>query len=104
MRLLGSVLLLVLTTIAVSAHTQTQLCWVVGRFDNTVYYAEAEGREDRSASFTELLDISGIDHSGVSCVQRPARDYINFKGRLLRDWENLELEVIDTTYMSDLDY
>jgi hypothetical protein len=60
-RFLGSMLLLLLTTSAVSAHTQTQLCWVVGRFDNTIYYAEAEGREDRSASFSELLNISGIE-------------------------------------------
>ena len=81
-----------------------QLCWVIGKFDNTVYYAEADGREDRSESFAELIHISGIEHFGVRCVQQPTPGYAKFRERLLRDWDDLELEVVNTTYMSDLDY
>ena len=42
----------------------TQFCSVKGMKDNTIYYAEATGREDRSASFADLLTISGIEHAG----------------------------------------
>jgi hypothetical protein len=42
-----------------------QFCWVQGRYDLTIYYAETEGRDDRSESFAELLRISGIDFDDV---------------------------------------
>lgn len=39
----------------------------MGKYDNTVYFAEVEDREDRQASFKELIEISGIDHYAVDC-------------------------------------
>jgi hypothetical protein len=89
---------------ALSAHSQVQLCWVVGKFDDTVYYGEAEGREDRSESFAELLYISGIEHAGVRCARHESAAHVEFKTRLLRDWQDLEFEIVNTSYMSDLDY
>ena len=81
-----------------------QMCWTVGRFDNTVYFAEIEEREDRSGSFAELLEISGIENFGVQCVRQDVRAHRRFKRHMIEDWRDLELEVINTTFMSDLDY
>lgn len=79
---------------------QTQLCWSMGRFDQTVYFAETSRLDDRSANFSELLNISAIDHNSVNCrflsgEQRTA---------LLVAWSYDRLEAIDTTFLSDLDY
>jgi hypothetical protein len=77
-----------------------QFCWVQGRYDLTIYYAEIEGREDRSDSFAELLRISGIDFDDVHCkTALAARE----RAQLFEVWRRRELEVIDTTFMSDLD-
>ena len=77
-----------------------QLCWVQGRYDLTIYYAEIEGREDRSESFAELLRISGIDFDDVHCkTALAARE----RAQLFEAWRRRELEIIDTTFMSDLD-
>lgn len=86
------------------AEGSVQFCWAMGRFDGTVYYAEAENREDRKQHFAEMLHISGIDYDGVNCVverlslQEPTRK------RLLRAWQAAELEIVDTTFLSDMDY
>ena len=48
-----------------ATDTRVQFCWAMGKFDHTIYYAEIENREDRQASFDELLEISGIDHQAV---------------------------------------
>jgi len=48
-------------------QARVQFCWAMGKFDHTIYYAEIENREDRQASFDELLEISGIDHQAVKC-------------------------------------
>jgi hypothetical protein len=85
-------------------NATAQMCWAIGRFDNTVYFAEIENREDRSGSFAELLEISGIENVGVQCVRQDVRSHRRFKRRMLEDWRGLELEVISTTFMSDLDY
>jgi hypothetical protein len=37
----------------------------MGKYDNTVYFAEVANREDRQKSFEELIEISGIDHYPV---------------------------------------
>jgi hypothetical protein len=79
---------------------QSQFCWVQGRYDLTIYYAENIGREDRSESFGELLRISGIDFDDLSCKQNLSAEQ---RMRLFEDWKRKELEVIDTTFMSDLD-
>ena len=81
-----------------------QFCWATGLLDNTVYYAEASDREDRSRSFDELLDISGIEHSAVTCFRKPIDVGRAMKLALLKEWQDSELEVVDTTFMSDLDY
>src|SRR5687768_13797122 len=57
-----------LPTNAWSRHGAAQMCWSLGKFDNTVYFAEIESREDRRASFASLLEISGIENYGVQCV------------------------------------
>jgi hypothetical protein len=89
---------------AAAQNGSAQMCWAIGRFDNTVYFAEIEGREDRSGSFAELLEISGIENAGVHCVQQDNRSHRRFKRQMINDWRDLELEVINTTFMSDLDY
>ena len=81
-----------------------QLCWAIGRLDDTVYFAGIEGREDRSESFASLIDISGLETFPARCVTLPVKDYRRLRQQLIAEWKQAELEVIDTTYMSDLDY
>ena len=91
--------------VASSARAQrddqkTQFCWSFGKFDQTVYFAESPQLDDRIESFTELLDISAIDHNLVECR------YVNSEQRIaiLRGWSGSRLETVDTTFLSDLDY
>ena len=90
---------------AVAADRDTgQLCWAIGKFDQTVYFAGIERREDRSASFASLIEISGLETFPVRCATLPVADYRRLRRRFIAEWKEAELEVIDTTYMSDLDY
>ncbi len=79
---------------------QMQLCWSFGQFDQTVYFAETPALDDRKASFTEMLDISGINHMLVKC------SYLGSQQRtvLLKEWSDARLETVNTTFLSDLDY
>jgi hypothetical protein len=98
-------LLFAATQTARSADTPTgQLCWAVGKFDNTVYFAGIEGREDRSASFASLIEISAIEAFPVKCLTLPLASYRALRAMLVEEWREAELEVIDTTFLSDLDY
>jgi hypothetical protein len=81
-----------------------QLCWAVGKFDSTVYFAGIEGREDRSASFASLIEISAIDAFPVQCATLPIAAYRALRALFVEEWMEAELEVIDTTFLSDLDY
>ena len=85
-------------------QTRVQFCWAMGKFDHTIYYAEIENREDRQASFTELLDISGIDHYQVQCTISETTAHGQVRARLMKEWLDSELETVDTTFLSDLDY
>jgi len=98
-------LLFAATQPARSADTTTgQLCWAVGEFDNTVYFAGIEGREDRSASFASLIEISGIEAFPAKCLTLPLASYRALLAMLVEEWREAELEVVDTTFLSDLDY
>jgi hypothetical protein len=98
-------LLLVMAPVSPAADRDTgQLCWAIGRLDDTVYFAGIEGREDRSESFASLIDISGLETFPARCVTLPVKDYRRLRRQLIAEWKHAELEVIDTTYMSDLDY
>jgi len=83
---------------------RVQFCWAMGKFDHTIYYAEIENREDRQASFDELLQISGIDHNAVKCSTSDAPTHRLARAALFRDWRESEFEIVNTTFMSDLDY
>jgi hypothetical protein len=87
-----------------SEPAHIQFCWAMGRFDHTVYFAEIENREDRQASFDTLLEISGIDHDAVNCTTSDLATYRVARARLMKDWRDSEFEVVNTTFMSDLDY
>lgn len=90
---------------ALAADRQAgQLCWALGKFDDTVYFAGIEDREDRSASFASLMEISGVEVFEIRCATLPVKDYRALRTRLIREWKEMELEIIDTTFMSDLDY
>jgi hypothetical protein len=104
--LTGCVMILVsIVPIRAGSPPQTaQMCWAFGRYDRTVYYASIDNREDRSASFLELLEISGIELAGHECVTRPLSTHAEFKEKLVAAWRRSELEVVDTTFLSDLDY
>jgi hypothetical protein len=95
-------------TAAQTAHgagnASGQLCWAIGRLDNTVYFAGIEGREDRSASFSSLIEISGIESFPVKCSTLPLAGYRALRAPLVEEWMEAELEVIDTTFLSDLDF
>lgn len=79
---------------------EMQFCWSLGKFDQTVYFAESSHRDDRSASFAEMLDISAIDHNLVECLHLNPDQRI----AILKNWSDARLETINTTFLSDLDY
>jgi hypothetical protein len=85
-------------------QARVQFCWAKGKFDHTVYYAEIENREDRQASFDELLEISGIDHDAVKCSTSDSATHRTARTKLLKDWLQSEFEIVNTTFLSDLDY
>ena len=87
------------------AHADyVQFCWSMGKYDNTVYFAEAENREDRQTSFDELLEISGIDHYPVQCRISDSASHHLVRPQILKNWLESELETANTTFLSDLDY
>ena len=81
-----------------------QRCWAFGPLDNTVYFAEIEHREDRSKEFESLMDISGVDHLPITCVTEQIRKHREQRAEFLRQWSRSGMEIVDTTFMSDLDY
>jgi hypothetical protein len=87
-----------------ATDTRVQFCWAMGKFDHTIYYAEIENREDRQASFDELLEISGIDHQAVKCSTTDSISHRSARVKLMKDWLESEFEIVNTTFLSDLDY
>ena len=91
-----------------SAHAadqdRVQFCWAMGKFDHTIYFAEVENREDRQASFDTLLEISGIDHHAVKCSTSDLATHRLAHMELFKNWRESEFEIVNTTFMSDLDY
>ena len=89
------------------AHAEqpvVQFCWCMGKYDNTVYFAEVENREDRQTSFEELIEISGIDHYPVQCRTSDSASHRLLRPLILKNWLESELETVNTTFLSDLDY
>ena len=89
---------------AFAAQNHVQFCWAVGKFDSTVYFAEVENREDRRHSFEQLLEVSGIDHYPVQCTISDVASHQAMRAQLIKEWLGSELETVDTTFLSDLDY
>jgi hypothetical protein len=85
-------------------QARVQFCWAMGKFDHTIYYAEIENREDRQASFDELLQISGIDHHAVKCSTSDLATHHSARAALFKNWRESEFEIVNTTFLSDLDY
>ena len=83
---------------------RVQFCWAMGKFDHTIYFAEVENREDRQASFDALLEISGIDHLVVKCSTSDLATHRLARAELFKNWRESEFEIVNTTFMSDLDY
>ncbi len=83
---------------------RVQFCWAFGKFDNTIYFAEAEDREDRQASFETLIAISGIDHHPVECRASDLKSHRLVRTELMKKWLESKFEIVDTTFLSDLDY
>jgi hypothetical protein len=90
--------------LAGTGEDRIQLCWALGALDNTVYFAEVQGREDRQASFADLLDISAIDHRRVECRASDPDSHRAWRTALMKEWSQSEFEIVNTTFMSDLDY
>ena len=103
-RLLWTAALLVPNLAYAAEQDRVQFCWAMGKFDHTIYFAEIENREDRQASFDALLEISGIDHNAVKCSTSDAPTHRLARAALFRDWRESEFEIVNTTFMSDLDY
>jgi hypothetical protein len=89
---------------AAADQDRVQFCWAMGKFDHTVYFAEIENREDRQASFDALLEISGIDHHAVKCSTSDAATHRSARAGLFKSWLESEFEIVNTTFLSDLDY
>ena len=87
-----------------SLEISAQLCWAIGKYDHTVYFAEIEGREDRQASFASLMAISGIYHRTLECRIQDITSHRSTLAALTKQWRDSEFEIVNTTYLSDLDY
>ena len=89
---------------AAAEQDRVQFCWAMGKFDHTIYFAEVENREDRRESFDALLEISGIDHLVVKCSTSDFATHRLARAELFKNWRESEFEIVNTTFMSDLDY
>ncbi|MGY2907058.1 hypothetical protein [Bradyrhizobium sp. URHC0002] len=89
---------------AAADQDRVQFCWAMGKHDHTIYFAEIENREDRQASFDELLEISGIDHHAVKCNTSDLATHHPARAALFKNWRESEFEIVNTTFLSDLDY
>ena len=103
-RLLLAVVLLAPVSAFAADQARVQFCWAMGTFDHTIYFAEVENREDRQASFDTLLEISGIDHHAVKCTTSDPETHRVARAKLMKDWRESEFEIVNTTFLSDLDY
>ncbi len=103
-RLLLIAALLAPNFVRAAEQDHVQFCWAMGKFDHTIYFAEVENREDRQASFDALLEISGVDHHAVTCTTSDAATHRRTRAALLKDWRESESEIVNTTFLSDLDY
>jgi hypothetical protein len=90
--------------LALADQDHVQFCWALGKFDHTIYFAEVENREDRQVSFEQLLDISGMNHDPVQCLISDVTSHRLVRAELMQKWLSLELETVNTTFLSDLDY
>ncbi|CAN7143971.1 hypothetical protein LJR220_000008 [Bradyrhizobium sp. LjRoot220] len=91
-------------SLARADQNHVQFCWALGTFDNTIYFAEVESREDRQDSFGQLLGISGMDHHLVRCSVSDATSHRLGRAKPMQEWRQSELEIVNTTFLSDLDY
>jgi hypothetical protein len=103
-RLLLTAVLLVPNFARAAEQEHVQFCWAMGKFDHTIYFAEVENREDRQASFDTLLEISGNDHHAVNCSMSDVATHHQARATLFKNWRESEFEIVNTTFMSDLDY
>jgi hypothetical protein len=99
-----AILLAPISGYATTDQAHIQFCWAMGKHDHTIYFAEIENREDRQASFDTLLEISGIDHLAVKCSTSDLATHRLARAALLKDWLQSEFEIVNTTFLSDLDY
>jgi hypothetical protein len=102
--LLIAVLISPSSAFAGAEQARVQFCWAMGKFDHTIYYAEIENREDRQASFDDLLEISGIDHDAVKCSTSDSATHRLARAKLMKNWLESEFEIVNTTFLSDPDY
>ena len=87
-----------------SRETSAQLCWAIGKYDHAVYFAEIEGREDRQASFASLMEISGLYPQSIECRMQDLTSHRLARAALMKAWRESEFEIVNTTFLSDLDY
>jgi hypothetical protein len=99
-----AVLVAPVSAFAAADQARVQFCWAMGKFDHTMYYAEVENREDRQASFDALLELSGIDHHPVKCRTSDLTTHRLARAELVKDWLESEFDLVNTTFLSDLDY
>jgi hypothetical protein len=99
-----AILLAPISAYAAADQAHVQFCWAMGKFDHTIYFAEIENREDRQESFDALLEISGIDHLAVKCSVSDSATHRLARAALLKNWLQSEFEIVNTTFLSDLDY
>ena len=99
-----AILLAPVSAYAAAEQARIQFCWAMGKFDHTIYFAEIENREDRQASFDALLEISGIDHLAVKCSTSDSATHRLARAALFKNWLQSEFEIVNTTFLSDLDY
>jgi hypothetical protein len=99
-----AILLAPISGYAAADQAHVQFCWAMGEHDHTIYFAEIENREDRQASFDALLEISGIDHHAVKCSTSDSATHRLARAAFFKDWRDSEFEIVNTTFLSDLDY
>jgi len=64
----------------------------------------ADRCEQHSSRARLRIALPGIDHNAVKCSTSDLATHRLARAELFKDWRESEFEIVNTTFLSDLDY
>jgi len=58
----------------------------------------------KTAGLLSLMAISGIYHRSLECRTQDIKSHRSTLAALTKQWRDSEFEIVNTTFLSDLDY